>query len=139
MDKLLMLPVFGLIALTIGVALWMLKLRFKAVKQDGVNPAYFKLNRGAKLPNYLVQVTQHYENLLETPILFYIAILFILTQQLNDMVYVILAWLFFASRLLHAYLHTINNRLKHRRNAFILTSIFLISIWCKLAVDVLSS
>ena len=80
----LLLPVAGMVFLTVGIALWMLKLRYKAVLEDGVSAKYFKLNRGAKLPEYLVRVTQHYENLFETPVLFYVAILLILVLEIND-------------------------------------------------------
>ncbi len=139
MDKLIMFPVLGMVALTIGIGLWMLKLRYKAVLKDGLNPAYFKLNRGAKLPDYLIRVTQHFENLFETPILFYLGILFILALNLNDMVYITLAWLYFMSRLVHAYVHTTHNKLKYRRNSFIVSSIFLVALWCKLAFDVMSA
>jgi len=31
MDKLLMLPVFGMVVLTIGIALWMLKLLYNTI------------------------------------------------------------------------------------------------------------
>lgn len=135
---LLMLPVFGMVALTIGIALWMLKLRYRAVLQDGLSPAYFKLNRGARLPDYLVRVTQHYENLFETPLLFYIAILFVLALNLNDGVYVALAWLYFVSRLAHAYIHTTINKLKWRKNSFLASGILLVILWGKLLFDVVS-
>jgi hypothetical protein len=134
----LLLPVFGMVFLTVGIALWMLKLRYKAVIEDGVSAKYFKLNRGAKLPEYLVRVTQHYENLFETPVLFYVAIVLVLVLNINDSVYVVLSWGFFLSRLLHAYIHTISNRLKYRKYAFMLTSVFLVAFWVKLLVDVLS-
>ncbi len=136
MISLLVLPVIGMIFLTIGIALWMLKLRYRAVLQDGVSPAYFKLNKGAKLPDYLVRVTQHFENLFETPILFYIVILFILTIGVTDIFYVCFAWLFFIARLAHAYVHTTYNRIKHRRNVFIISSLLLVVLWAKLTVDV---
>ncbi len=135
---LLMLPVFGMVALTIGIALWMLKLRYRAVLQDGLSPAYFKLNRGARLPDYLVRVTQHYENLFETPLLFYIAILFVLALNLNDGVYVALAWLYFVSRLAHAYIHTTINKLKWRKNSFLASGLLLAILWGKLLFDVVS-
>ncbi len=133
----LLLPVFGMVFLTVGIALWMLKLRYKAVLEDGVNAKYFKLNRGAKLPDYLVQVTQHYENLFETPVLFYLAIVLILVLNLNDLAYVFFAWAYFFSRLIHAYIHTISNRLKYRKYAFMLTSIILIILWLRLLFDVI--
>ena len=133
----LLLPVFGMVFLTVGIALWILKLRYKAVLEDGVNARYFKLNRGAKLPDYLVQVTQHYENLFETPVLFYLAIVFILILNLNDLAYVFIAWAYFLSRLIHAYIHTISNRLMYRKYAFILTGTILIFLWIRLLLDVI--
>jgi len=133
----LLLPVFGMVLLTISIALWMLKLRYKAVLKDGINAKYFKLNRGAKLPDYLVQVAQHYENLFETPVLFYLAIVLVLVFHLNDFSYVFFAWAYFISRLIHAYIHTINNRLKYRKYAFILTSIILILLWFRLFLDII--
>ena len=134
----LLLPVLGMVFLTVSIALWMLKLRYKAVLKDGVSAKYFKLNRGAKLPEYLVRVTQHYENLFETPVLFYVAILFVLVLDINDVGYVLLSWAFFLSRLIHAYIHTITNRLKHRKYAFMLTSVVLISFWIRLSIDILT-
>ena len=137
-QTMLLLPVFGMVFLTIGIALWMLKLRYKAVLEDGVSAKYFKLNRGAKLPEYLVRVTQHYENLFETPLLFYVAILLLLILELNNTGYIFLAWGYFLSRLLHAYIHTVTNRLKHRKYAFMLTSVILIILWIKLATDTIN-
>ena len=130
------MPLLGMIALTIGIALWMLKLRYRAVRQDGVNPRYFQLNRGAKLPDYLIRVTQHYDNLFETPLLFYTALILVVILKELDWVYVVLAWAYFISRLIHAYIHTTHNKLGHRRNIFLLSSALLIIIWIKLAVDI---
>jgi len=134
----LLLPVIGMVFLTIGIALWMLKLRYKAVLEDGVSVKYFKLNRGAKLPEYLVRVTQHYENLFETPMLFYVAILFVLVLNINSMEYVLLSWGYLLSRLVHAYIHTGTNNLKHRKYAFLLTSVILIMLWIRVSIDIIS-
>jgi hypothetical protein len=128
---LLLLPLVGMFWLTVGIALWMLKLRYRAVRKDGLNPAYFKLNKGAKLPDYLVKVTQHFENLFEMPPLFYIAIILVLLLGLNDAGYIVLSWLYLLSRLAHAYLHTSSNHVPHRRNAFILSSVILMIIWAR--------
>lgn len=134
----MLLPFIGMVFLTVGIALWMLKLRYRAVLKDGVSPAYFKLNRGAKLPDYLVRVTQQYENLFETPILYYISILLVLVLSLTDMSYVILSWAYFITRLVHAYVHTMINKIRMRKNVFIVSSLVLVSIWIKLAFQILS-
>ncbi|MEE9444491.1 MAG: MAPEG family protein [Cocleimonas sp.] len=134
---LLLLPLIGMFWLTVGIALWVLKLRYRAVLKDGVNPAYFKLNKGAKLPNYLIKVTQHFENIFEMPPLFYVSIILVMTLDLSDTGYVVLSWLYLLFRFVHAYIHTTYNYVPHRRNAFIMSAIVLILIWARLTVDVL--
>lgn len=134
---LLLLPLLGMVLLTVSVALLMLKRRYKAVLEGGISPAYFKLNRGAKLPDYVIQVTQHYENLFETPVLFYCAILIILVLQQVDNAYVFLSWLYFLSRLAHAYIHIYHNKLKQRKNVFLISGLILIILWIKLAIDII--
>ena len=117
--------------------MWMLKLRYRAVLQDGLNPKYFRLYRGAKLPDYLVKVTQHFDNLLEVPILFYTAIILLVALKITDPFYITLSWLFFISRLVHSFIHTTNNKLKYRKNVFILSVLVLIILWIKISVDIL--
>jgi len=131
----MLLPVVGMIMLTIGISLLMLKHRYRAVLKDGVHPAYFKLNRGAKLPDYVVQVTQHYDNLFEAPVLFYIAMIFVLVLNQVDSIYIVLSWLYLFSRMAHAYVHTTYNALRHRRNTFLASSLVLVVLWVKLAID----
>ena len=67
-------PVFAMALLTFIAAVWLLRCRIKAVKA-GLTPLYFRLNHGAKLPDYVVQATQHYDNLFEMPILFYVVVI----------------------------------------------------------------
>ncbi|MCF6189228.1 MAG: MAPEG family protein [Cocleimonas sp.] len=133
----LLLPMIGMIFLTFGVMLWMLKLRYRAVLQDGLNPQYFRLYKGAKLPDYLAKVTQHYDNLLEMPIFFYVAILLLIVLKNIDPFYVALSWAFFLTRLLHSYIHTTNNKLMHRKNVFIVSTLVLMVLWVRICIDVL--
>ena len=134
----LLMPVFGMFMLTVGIALWMLKLRYKAVLEDGVSAKYFRLNRGAKLPEYLIKVTQHYENLFETPILYYLAVVLVLVLDVNNTLYVGLSWAYLFSRLAHAYIHTISNRLKHRKYSFMISSLILVFLWSRLFIDTIN-
>ncbi|MDD5034890.1 MAG: MAPEG family protein [Methylococcaceae bacterium] len=136
---LILFPVFAMVLLTFGIGVWMLKLRFKAVREDGLNPGYFQLNRGAKLPDYLAKVTNHYDNLFELPILFYVACTILYAGNKADAVSVGLAWLFVGIRYTHAYIHTTYNDLKHRRLAFLCGSLVLASLWVKLAIQTIHS
>ena len=55
-QEVILYPVIAMAALTFAIGLWLGVLRFRAVKNGDINPAYYKLNRGAKLPEYLAKV-----------------------------------------------------------------------------------
>jgi len=127
----ILVPVIGMIVLTFSIAVRLFYLRIDAVKK-GLNPSYFLLNRGAKPPEYLVKVEQHYQNLFELPMLFYIAVILIFVLQYVDVVFLVLAWSFFLIRIAHAWIHTTQNHLVYRRNAFLMGGVILLCIWIRL-------
>lgn len=133
---LMILPMIGMVLLTVIVSIRLIQLRYRAVFRDGVNPLYFKLNKGAKLPDYLVKVTQHYENLFETPLLFYVGVILVLVLNRVDSVYVLLAWAYLFSRIVHAYIHIGKNKILQRRNIFLLSYLIIVFLWIHIAVDV---
>lgn len=135
---LMLLPMIGMILFTFGVMIWMLKLRYKAVLKDGLNPRYFRLYKGDEIPDYLAKVTQHFNNLLELPLLFYVALILLVALGISDLGYVILSWFFFLSRLLHSYIHTTYNKIMHRKNSFILSTVVLLVLWVRITIDVIS-
>jgi len=135
----LLLPMIIMIFLTFGVLLWMLKLRYKAVLEDGVDPRYFKLyGSDTKLPDYLLKVTQHSQNLMEMPFLFYTALILLVVLNINDTFYVLLSWGFLIARLGHTYVHTTSNRLMWRKNSFIVSMVILMILWIRIAIDVIT-
>lgn len=138
-SSLILLPVFAMVLLTFGIGIWMIKLRFKAVREDGLNPGYFQLNRGAKLPDYLAKVSNHYANLFEMPVLFYFACLILYIEGTTGMFEMILAWVFVLFRYLHAFIHTTHNNLKHRRLAFLGGTTTLAVLWFWILIKILSN
>ena len=138
----MLLPMVILVFLTFGMMFWMLKLRYKAVLKDGFDPKYFRLYNNAQssvpMPEYLVKVTQHYQNLLEMPPLFYLALILLAALNITDTLYVVLSWCFLFSRLFHSYIHTTVNRVIKRKNAFIVSMVILIIIWTRIAIEVIT-
>lgn len=130
-------PAIALAFFTLAVGLRMLQWRIHAVKQDGLKPTYFRLNRDGEPPDYLVQVSQHYQNLFELPVLFYVICLFIYVTNRVDSAFVLLAWLYVATRIAHAIIHMGRNRLLPRRNVFLLSTLVLYTLWGKLTVELL--
>jgi hypothetical protein len=131
-------PMAALVLLTFATGLWMLKLRFKAVRQHGLSPAYFKLNQGGELPEDLIKATRHYANLHEAPLLFYAACVTLIAAQRVDTVFLLLAWAFVAARYVHAFVHVTYNNLKHRGLAFLLGIVMLFAIWTRLLVHLVA-
>ena len=129
-------PLIAMFVLTMSVAIYLLKCRYRAVLQDGINPRYFELNRGAKIPDYLNRVTQHYDNLFEMPLLFYVVSILYLVLHQAGLLTVILAWVYVISRCIHAYIHIFNNRLKYRKYIFLMSSLVLIVLWMKLFIQI---
>lgn len=122
-------PVFALVALTFVIAIWMGKLRVEAVKRGDLNPGYYALNRGGKVPDYLAKVSQNYDNLLELPILFYVLAALLYVTNKVEVAQVAMAWLFVATRYIHSYIHTTSNHLRPRMRVFTTSGVLLIAMW----------
>ena len=129
MENMILSPVFALAFLTFGIGMWLGKLRFVAVQKGDLNPRYYELNRGGKLPEYLAKVSNNYDNLLSLPILFYVVSILMLITGKIEISQIILAWLFVASRYVHSYIHTTYNNVRHRLIAFMFGVITLIGMW----------
>lgn len=131
-------PMLVMIGITFYTGFRMLLLRFKAVAHEGLNPRYFLHNRGEKLPDALTQSEQHYQNLFELPILFYLLVLSVYVTQTIDPLQIILCWLFALSRLWHSTVHLGTNNLVKRRNAFLFGGLVLILCWIDFAYHLVS-
>jgi hypothetical protein len=125
-------PVFLLVFLTFAITIWMGILRFRAVARQELSRGYFKHNRGGKPPERLMSVTQNFENLLETPILFYTVVLFLLQQNAVTEWSITLAWLYTGLRYLHSLVHTTYNHVLHRFFVFLLSLVVLGMLWGQL-------
>ena len=138
----MLLPMVILVFVTFGMMFWMLKLRYKAVIKDGFDPKYFRLYDNSQssvpMPEYLAKVTQHYQNLLEMPPLFYLALICLAALNITDTFYVVLSWSFLLSRLAHSYIHTTENRVMRRKNAFIVSLVILIILWARIAIEIIT-
>jgi len=122
-------PLLAMAVLTLLVGLRMLQLRFRAVRRDGLSPGYFELNRGARPPEYLLRVEQHYQNLLESPMLFYVGLVLVYVTARADAVSLTLAWLYVAARLAHLIVHVGALGLAWRRRSFLASILALYAIW----------
>lgn len=136
-QELIFYPLVGMAFLVLYVAVQMLRLRYKAVRQGQLQPVYFKLNRGGKPPAKLVQVTQHYENLFELPTLFYLVVILVYLLAKVDTIYLVMTWMFFGFRVVHMYIHITENNILYRRYAFLGGVLVLYALWIRVLLQII--
>lgn len=134
----LLLPVFVEVLLTFLLMFWMGKRRMEALSSGAVQPSDIAL-RQPNWPPRALQVANCFHNQLELPFLFYVLVAFILITSTNSLIFVILAWVFVLSRLVHAYIHTGANDVRARTMATGVGAIALFVMWVIFAIRILVS
>ena len=76
-------------------------------------------------------------NQLELPVLFYVLTILAIITRHADFLFVVLAWVFVALRLLHAYIHVTSNRLTRRFAVFAVGAVVLVVMWVIFIVRIL--
>ena len=89
----------------------------------------------ARLEN--VSAADNFRNLFETPVLFVAASLTIYAASLTALPYVVLAWLYVATRVAHSAIHCTYNKVMHRLGAFAASLAVLWAMWALIAWDLL--
>ncbi|TPW27400.1 MAPEG family protein [Pararhizobium mangrovi] len=78
-------------------------------------------------------------NQFELPVLFYVVCLSLYITHGAGLVAVVLAWVFVASRVVHAYVHVTSNDLRIRRPVFIFGFFVVGAMWIWLALRLLAA
>lgn len=128
-QELILYPALVVAMLTFTVGIMLFRVRLLAAKRRDISPRYFLLNRGGKLPEYLIKVDHNYSNLLELPILFYAAVLFLYATGTANHYQLWLLWGFALSRIVHSVIHISVNNLRWRMVSFVAGFLFLLASW----------
>jgi hypothetical protein len=97
-------------------------------------------NIALREPNWppgITQVGNAYHNQLELPVLFYVLTILSLVTRHADLLFVVLAWIFVASRIVHAYIHVTDNNVNRRGPIFGLGALVLTIMWLVFMVRIL--
>lgn len=133
----ILLPVFVQVALTFAMLFWMAFSRIGAIRRKETKMADIALGQ-MNWPPRVQQISNSYHSQLQLPVLFYVlTALAIITHQ-TDTVFVVMAWLYVITRLVHVYIHTGSNFVRHRFNAFAAGAVILLLMWIIFAVRILS-
>ncbi|MBQ0758173.1 MAG: MAPEG family protein [Zhongshania sp.] len=116
-SHLILLPVLLQVLLTITLYIKLNIVKVRAAKAGDVNEERRSLHDDA-WPDYVLKINNCIRNQFEVPILFYVlAISFALINAV-DLSVLVISWLFVASRVAHAYIHTGSNYVPARRKIF---------------------
>jgi hypothetical protein len=125
-----------MVCLTAFVLVRMFRARVRAVRERAVTPGYFKTYQGQQEPPQSAQTARHFSNLFEAPVLFYVACVTAMVVQIQGTGITLLAWLYVAVRVVHAYIHMGPNKLNPRIGAYALSWLVLLALWIYIAVAV---
>jgi hypothetical protein len=133
----LLRPMFALVVLTAVVWLAMLLARNISVAIGKVAMRYYQNYRDDAPPEWIERPARTFMNLLEVPVLFYVACLLMLSTQSCDAAQVALAWIFVATRAVHALIYIGWNHVPARFAAYVGSCVALGVIWARLASTLL--
>jgi len=123
-----LLPLFVQVTLTFVLLIWMAALNRSAVVRREVRWQDIAL-REPSWPARNLQIRNAFLNQLETPLLFYVLTILAWITRHADLLFVILAWIYVALRIVHACIHITDNYVPRRGAAFIMSAIVLALMW----------
>ena len=137
MFQAILIPVFVQVALTLGLVLWGGWLRTGDLRSGAVKPDKIAL-REPGWPARTTQVAYAFSNQFEVPVLFYVLVAFLMIMRHADVIFVALAWLFVAARIVHAAIHVTSNVVMRRGQAYAVSVLILFVMWVIFAVEILT-
>lgn len=127
-------PVLALAALTFAVLLLIPYARFKAAFQGRVTAKDFRYGESANVPPDVTLPNRNLINLLELPVLFYVAcIIFYVTNRVDGPA-LTLAWSYVVLRMAHSLVHLTYNNVFHRLAVYAASNVVLLVLWVRLAL-----
>ena len=131
-----LLPLFVQVALTFALLFWMAFCRTRSIR-GGITKIRDIALREPNWPPDVTQLANAFHNQLEVPMLFYVLTILAWDTHHAGLVFVALAWLFVALRIVHAAIHVTTNEVKLRGPAYILGVIVLAIMWANYMMDII--
>src|SRR6476660_3999591 len=123
-----LLPLFVEVVLTFVLLCWMACARTEAFKRGAVRPTSIAL-REPNWPQRPTQLGNAFLNQFELPVLFYVLTILAWITRHADLLFVILTWVFIATRPVQAYIHVTQNDVPQRGSSSIVSASVLRLMW----------
>ena len=127
-------PCVALAAFTVAVLIHLALVRIGATLTGRIKPGDFAFGEAAGLPERMILANRNYMNLLELPVLFYVACIILYVTRLATPTTVALGWSYVALRALHSLVHFTYNKVTHRLLVFATSNAVLSALWVLLAI-----
>ena len=124
-------PMGALVGLTFVVLGLIPFQRFRAAFAGHVKPDDFKYGESETVPKGVSIPNRNLMNLLEMPLLFYVACLTLYVTKTVDAPSLYLAWAYVGLRVVHSVVHLSYNKVVHRLTVFAASNAVLAVIWVR--------
>ncbi len=126
-------PMLAMVLMTCIVWATMGIRRTRAVATGETHLSRFAVRGMGGIEPSAVQASDHYSNLFEMPVLFYVALLTAMQLGIQGIAMLALAWVYVVLRAAHAWVHLGRNEVRHRFYAFVGSTVTLIVMWLIIA------
>jgi hypothetical protein len=133
----ILLPLFVEVILTFALLFWLAPLRAGDFRSGLVQEE----DIGLRQPNWskpALQVQYSFSNQFELPVLFYVLTILAYITHHAGVLFVVLAWVFVIFRLLQAYVHVTNNKVRLRGMFFGISALALAIMWIVFIIQILT-
>ena len=128
----ILFPVAALAMLTFAVLLLIPLRRFRAGAAGRVDFDDFRYGESARVPPEVSLPNRNMMNLLELPVLFYVACLAYYAIDRVSGTALVLAWGYVGLRIAHSAIHLSYNRVRDRLTVYAASNFVLVSLWMNL-------
>ena len=133
----ILLPVIAMVALTCWVWVRMYQDRIGEMRARSIHPQKIATSRQMAETMQKTQAADHFRNLFEMPVLFYVLCALLATTELTTPLLLACAWGYVALRAYHAYIHLTHNKVIRRFQAYVASCIVLFVMWGVFAVKMI--
>ena len=132
-DTLIWWPALAMVALTCAVWFRMFFMRIGQMKRERIHPQSVATSAQAARRLTDSRAADNFRNLLELPVLFYLASAVAATTGQASGAVLVLAWLFVVLRIVHSAIQCGYNKVMHRFLAYLAGGLVLWALWGVLA------
>ena len=137
-QEMILLPALALGFWTFSILVLIPFRRIRARNSGAAALDDFALGESANVPADAVLVNRNYMNLLEMPIVFYVASLMLYVTGAASTLSLVLCWAYVGARIGHTLVHLIYNNVIHRVIIFAISNLLLLTLWIHLTSTLLA-